>query len=191
MDEKRANLKMLKAGPRREEIALAQKELETSKTRQEHALMQYQEAEQIHVEELSGARASVAKAEERLSYARSYLKTFEELLEARVISRLEIEKAKEQAAVRERELEETRAELQIVSADHLAESKRELAVSEKELEQASGRLSVLQLGSRPEKIEAKEAEIALLQVQYNYLRAHSRITYRFGRRDVGYRGIRS
>ncbi len=60
-----------------------------AKTRQEHALMQYQEAEQIHVEELSGARASVTKAEERLSYARAYLKTFEELLEARVISRLE------------------------------------------------------------------------------------------------------
>ena len=169
MDEKRAILKMLKAGPRREEIELVQRELETSKTRQEHALMRYQEAEQIHVEELSGARASVAKAEERLSYARSYLKTFKALLEARVISRLEIEKAQEQAAVRERELEETRAELQIVLADDLAEFKRELAVAEKELEEANGRLSVLQLGSRPEEIESTQAEIARLQVQHSYL----------------------
>jgi len=170
MDEKRANFKMLQAGPRREEIELVRMEVETAKTRKEHALMGYEQAPQIHVEGISGARASVAKVEERLTYARSYLQTYEELLEARVVSRLEIERAEEQVAVREKELEEARAELQIVLADDLAEFKRELAVAEKELEEAKGRLRVLLMGSRPEEIEAAEAEIARLQAQHNYFR---------------------
>jgi multidrug resistance efflux pump len=169
MDGKRANLKMLKAGPRPEEIELVRMEVETARTRQEHALRRYQEAEQIHAEGLSGSRSRVAKAKERLSYAGSYLKTFQELLEAKVISRLEIERAEEQVAVREKELEEARAELEIVLANDLAEFKRELAVAEKESEETKGRLGLLQMGSRPEKIEANEAEIARLETQHNYL----------------------
>src|SRR5678815_2059072 len=46
IDEKRAKLKMLKAGTRREEIELARMEAGTAKTRVEEALKYYQEAKQ-------------------------------------------------------------------------------------------------------------------------------------------------
>ncbi|MDA2927344.1 efflux RND transporter periplasmic adaptor subunit [Acidobacteria bacterium AH-259-G07] len=167
--EKRAKLKMLKMGPRREEIELARNEVETAKTRQEHAWKRYDEAKRMHVERLPGAEATVEKAEERLSYARDYLDMFKDLLEAKAISRLEIRKAEEQIVVREKELEEARAELEILLADDLAEVREVLAVAEKELEEAEGRLTILLAGSRPEEIKATEAEIARLEAQRRYL----------------------
>ncbi|MDA2930666.1 efflux RND transporter periplasmic adaptor subunit [Acidobacteria bacterium AH-259-O06] len=169
INEKWAKLKMLKMGPRREEIELARNEVETAKTRQEHAWKRYDEAKRMHVERLPGAEATVEKVEERLKYARNYLGMYKALLEAKLISRLEMEKAKEQVAVREKELQEARAELKQVLADDLAEVREALAAAEREVEEAESRLRVLLAGSRPEEIEATEAEIARLEAQRYYL----------------------
>ncbi|MGH7409691.1 MAG: efflux RND transporter periplasmic adaptor subunit [Candidatus Methylomirabilis sp.] len=108
IEEKRAKLKMLKAGSRREEIEIA--------------------------------RAEVAKAKERLKYAREKLETFQGLHGEKAISRLQVQEAEEQVSVRGKELEE-----------------------------ADGRLRLLLAGSRPEEIEATEAEITRLETQKRYL----------------------
>ncbi len=108
IEEKGAKLRILKAGPRREEIEVA--------------------------------RAEVAKVKERLKYAREKLGTLGGLLEEKAISRLQLQEAEEQVAVRGKELEE-----------------------------AEGRLKLLLAGSRPEEIEATEAEITRLETQRTYL----------------------
>jgi putative peptide zinc metalloprotease protein len=107
-DEKQAMLKMLKAGPRAEEVTLA--------------------------------RAAVQKAEERLKYGKTLLGMLERLFTQDMASRKEYAEAQEQVAVRTKELDE-----------------------------ANGRLTLLLAGSRPEKIEAIEAEIARLKSQQTYL----------------------
>ncbi len=106
--EMRAKLRLLQAGPRREEIEVA--------------------------------RTQMAKAQERVKYARQKLDALQGLLEDKAISRLQLQEAEEQVAVRGKEVEEAR-----------------------------GRLKVLLAGSRPEEIEATEAAIARLQAQRRYL----------------------
>src|SRR2546427_12529345 len=67
--EKQAKLKMLVAGPRREEIALARDAGVTATTRVEHAANRYAEAERMRVERRSRSAASGEKARERVTDA--------------------------------------------------------------------------------------------------------------------------
>lgn len=91
-------------------------------------------------EEIGLAMTAVAKAEERLVYARTQLERLEPLYGDKVVSLKELEDAREQVGMRQKEIEEAR-----------------------------GRLDVLLAGSRPEEIEALEAEIARLTTQKRYL----------------------
>jgi multidrug resistance efflux pump len=108
LEERRARLKMLKIGPRAEEIELG--------------------------------KTLVGKAEERTKYARILLEMHQALVDERLISKAEFEETKEAVSVRGKELEE-----------------------------ANDRLKVLLAGSRPEEIEALEAEISRLNAQQRYL----------------------
>ena len=167
--EREAKLSMLRAGPRDKEIELAKKEVETASTRQEHSLRRHEEAQRMQAEGISRAEATVEKAQERLNYARSYLGRFEALLEEKVVSRMQIEEAREQVAVREQELKEAQAEREMILVDDFAALRERMAIAEKEEGEAAGRLEVLLMGSRPEEIEATQAEMARLQAQKLYL----------------------
>jgi putative peptide zinc metalloprotease protein len=168
IDEKQAKLKMLKAGTRQEQIELARREAGTAKTRVEEASKYYQEAKRMQVERLSKAKAAVEKARERLKYATQRLTMFTTLFTKELISRKEFEEAEENAAVRLKELEETEAELKLVLADDLGELRKALKVAEKEIEEKEAKLKLLLAGSRPEEIEATEAEISRLEAQRGY-----------------------
>jgi putative peptide zinc metalloprotease protein len=168
IDEKQAKLKMLKAGTRQEEIELARREAGTAKTRVEEASKYYQEAKHMQVERLSKAKAAVEKARERLKYANQRLTMFRTLFTKELISRKEFEEAEENAAVRLRELEETEAELKLVLADDLGELRKALKVAEKEIEEKEAKLKLALAGSRPEEIEATEAELSRLEAQRRY-----------------------
>jgi putative peptide zinc metalloprotease protein len=168
IDEKRAKLKMLKAGTRREEIELARMEASTAKTRVEETLKYYQEAKHMQLERLSKAKAVVEKARERVKYADLRLSMFKTLFNKQLISRKELEEAEENAAVRVKELEEAEAELKLILADDLGELRKALKVAEKEIEEKQGKLKLVLAGSRPEEIEATEAEISRLEAQRQY-----------------------
>jgi putative peptide zinc metalloprotease protein len=168
--EKRAKLKLLTAGSRPEEIEVARRAVETAKTRREYASTRFQEGQRIHAEGLTKAEATRLKAKERLSYASGYLDQAKLLFQESLISRQEIDKSREEVAVRQKELEEADAELKILSADDLAEFKRGLAVSEKELDQAEGSLALLLSGSRAEDLEATRAEIDNQEARGQHIR---------------------
>ena len=174
--EKTARLKMLEAGARPEEIDLARKAVETAKTRKEFALGRYEEAKKIRAEGLAKANANLAKAKERLKYGGSYLENARQLFTEMLISKQERDKAQEEVAVREKELEQADAEMKMILADDLAEVKRLLAVAEKELEEALGNLALLLAGSRPEEIQASRAEIANREAQRSHEREQIQLT---------------
>jgi len=174
--QKQAMLKMLRAGPRREEIELSRQEVSTAETRQQHARNRYQEGKRMHEKRLSKAKASVEKAKERLKYAGSYFTMHQGLFEKDLISRRDFEEAKEEWGVRGKELEEAQAEIKIVLANDLGEVREVLAVAGKELAEAEGRVRVLLAGSRPEEIEATQAEFTRLTAQQRYLREQIRLT---------------
>jgi multidrug resistance efflux pump len=108
LEESRAKLAMLKAGPRSEEVSLA-------KTR-------------------------VAKAKERLVFAEKDLDRRKTLSDRGLLSQSELERAQEQVSIRDKEIQEE-----------------------------TSSLNVLLAGSRPEEIEALEAEIHGLIAQEEYL----------------------
>ncbi len=169
INEQRAKLKMLKAGPRETEIEVARQQLDTAQTRRQYASQSYEEARRIHGSQLSKSNSSAEKAEERLKYAKTHLERTRVLFRDGLTSKKEIDEAEEQLAVREKELAEARAEQKMVLSDELAASRQALAVAKKELEEAQGRLKLLLAGSRPEEIQETEAKVSRLEVQQRYL----------------------
>jgi len=96
-------------------------------------------------EEIELARATVKKDEEVLAFSRAYMDMEAQLFKDKLSSKKDFEEAKEKVALRE-----------------------------KDLETAQGNLKVLLAGSRPEEIEAMQAEINRLDAQKSYLEDQSR-----------------
>ncbi len=169
ISEKLAKLRLLQAGPRREEIALVRDTLATAQTRLEHARKRYTEAQSMHAEQVTRLTASADKANERLGYAQRFRDMFKDLSARELVALKQVLEAEEAAAVRAQEVHETQAELKRALADDLAEPRKAVAVAEKEEHEAQARLTLLLAGTRIEDIEAAEAEIARLKSQRRYL----------------------
>jgi putative peptide zinc metalloprotease protein len=170
--EKLAKLRLLQAGPRREEIALVQEAVATAQTRLEHARKRFAEAQHVRAEQIARLEVTIAKTQERLDYARRFLDMFKDLRTRELVASKQVMEAEENVAVRARELHESRAELQVALADDLAEPRKGLAVADKEAQEAGARLTLLLAGSRIEDIEAAQAEIARLRSQRGHLLEH-------------------
>jgi multidrug resistance efflux pump len=95
-------------------------------------------------EEIQVARAAITKNEEVVRFAQSYLAMEADLYKNKLSSKKDYEAAREKVALREKELEESR-----------------------------GSLTLLLAGSRPEEIEATEAEVTRLNAQKKYLNDQS------------------
>ncbi len=91
-------------------------------------------------EEIDVARTAMQIAQERLKYGTSRRDMLRKLYNENLLSRHEFEEAQEEVAVRRKELEEAR-----------------------------GKLKLLETGSRPEEIEALQAEITRLTAQQSFL----------------------
>ncbi len=91
-------------------------------------------------EEIELGKTVVQKGEERLKYAKAYLEMEKTLYEEKLSSKKDFEVAEELVSLRYKELEEGR-----------------------------GNLKLLLAGSRPEMIEATQAEVTRLTAQQNYL----------------------
>jgi putative peptide zinc metalloprotease protein len=174
--EKRATLKMLRAGPRPEEIGLTRGDVATARTRSEHAGRRFDEAKRMHDTRMAKAHAVAKAAEGRLQYARSDLQRRQELFQKGLIARKELEDAEQEVTLREQELEAAEAERRLVSADTLAEAQQEVAVTQRQVQEADSKLKLLLAGSRPETIEATEAAIARLETERRYLSDQLRLT---------------
>jgi len=173
--EKSARLRMLKAGPRPEEVQLARREVQTAATRVNEARKEYEQAIQILKQQRSKAEATVKKAEERLKYSRNELRRFQALLKDDFVSRKDYDAAENQALVAENELDEAQAELRRVLADDLAQSRKEAALAETQRLEAESKLALLVAGTRLEEIDAAEAEIMRLQAQRSYVAEQLRL----------------
>jgi putative peptide zinc metalloprotease protein len=169
IQEKRARLKLLRAGPRAEEIALARADVSTARTKKTYAEERYTEAMRIQAARRASAEWAAKAAEERLAYARTDLERFTELFRLGLVSRTQVEERQQQVRLLQNELERAREELTLATAGDAAQLRQEAAVFGKETDQAEGRLQVLMAGSRREEIEATEAEIVQLVARRTFL----------------------
>jgi multidrug resistance efflux pump len=169
IQEQRARLRLLSAGPTVEEIAVARAEVERERTRHQHAQQRYEEAERVQVARANKAQSEVAKARDTLAFAKKEHARVQALAESKVVPSIQLDEAEERVAVAENELDAAVAELQMVRAGERAELRQELAVAAADITQAKARLTELQAGSRSEEIEATQAIIKRLQAQQHYL----------------------
>ncbi|MDH5535563.1 MAG: efflux RND transporter periplasmic adaptor subunit, partial [Betaproteobacteria bacterium] len=174
--EKRANLNLLKAGARREEIDLASHQVETAKTRRRHTSNRYQESQKMHAQRAAKARAALERVRAQFNYDQSYLATQSKLFKKEFISRIALDKVAMEVNMRQKELHEAQAALNEILADDVAEIRMDSAVAEKQLSESVGKLKLLLAGSRPEAIEATAAEVARLEAQRIYVAEQIRLT---------------
>jgi putative peptide zinc metalloprotease protein len=168
-NEKRAKLKMLRVGPRVEEIEVARRNLDTARTKREHAARRYDEARRLHEARLARVTTDLGWADERVKYARNDIERSRALFGRELISRSALDEAEERIAIREKEREAAQAELDRVRAEDLSDVQRDVAVATTEAEEALGKLNLLRAGNRAEEIEATEAEVARLDGQRQHL----------------------
>ena len=164
-----AKLKMLRFGPRKEEIDVARNSVETARSRREKALRQYEEAERMHRERTAKATSTLEKTQERLKYKNNEVARLRGLADTGLISRKDLDAAEEDRSVRNKEVEEASGELSLLAADKLAGARNAQSVAEKELSESESRLQVLLAGSRKEELESTQAEIDRLEAQHQYL----------------------
>ena len=169
--EKQAKLKMLRAGPRAEDIAVLRQRAATAGTAEAEAKRRYAEERRLHAARLVGADAGTTKAEEQLKFAQHKLAQMAPLEAAGAISPLELEEARADVAIRRKALEEARAALQLVRAQSQAERRQDIALAEARRMEAEEELNLLLAGSRPEEIEAMEAEVASLEARRAHLKS--------------------
>ena len=166
--EKTARLRMLKAGPRPEEIEVARREVQTAKATVDAARKEYEQATQILEHQRAKAEVAVKKAEEQLNYNRTELARFKALLKDDFVSHKDYAAAENLVVLADRDLDDARAALRMVLADDLAPLRKQLAVAETQRLEAEGKLALLVAGTRQEEIDAAEAEIARLRAQRDY-----------------------
>ena len=174
--EKQATLRMLRIGTRPEEIAVAQKEVATAEARAAYSARRYDEATRMRAEKLAQQEAGLSNAEQLLKYKRSTLERMQALRGLQLVSLKEIEQAEEDAAVKQKELDDARGALQITRADDLASVRKELALATTGVAEAKSKLAKLLAGSRREEIEAQEATIVRLEAQKRLLEEQLRLT---------------
>ncbi|OLB50562.1 MAG: hypothetical protein AUH99_09225 [Candidatus Rokubacteria bacterium 13_2_20CM_2_70_11] len=174
--EKQATLRMLRIGPRPEEIAMAREEIATAEARVRGSARRYEEAKRMRAEKLVQQEATVASAEQLLKFKRSNLERIRSLRDVQLVSLKELEQAEEDVVVKQKEFDEARGARQITLADDLADVRKELALAETGLAEAKGKLAKLLAGSRREEIEAQEAEVVRLETQKRHLEEQRRLT---------------
>jgi len=161
---------MLRAGPRREEIALARSELDSATLRRQHGDNMFEDARQFRDAQIAKVKTAVEKAEQRLQFARNDLDRIRTLSVSGLVARISVEEAEHEVAVRESELEEARSSTKMALADDTPDARKERDLAAQEFRRAEGRLRVLMAGSRPEEVTVADAEIARLQAEHAFLK---------------------
>lgn len=168
--EKEAKLRMLRAGPRPEDIALARQRVENAKKREVEAVGRHAEAARMRAERIAGARAAVARAKEQLQFAEQSAARLRPLVQQGFFSAAKFDEADTEIFVRRRALEEAQAALRHAQADELREWSENRALASAARTESQRELERLTAGARPEEIEAMQAEIASLEARRSLLR---------------------
>jgi putative peptide zinc metalloprotease protein len=154
---KMAELELLRAGSRPEEIDRAQRQIETKRAELANASRVQQERAVLE--------EAVARKEAELDNAAKTYERSRRLLEEGLIARNEVERDQTAYAVRQKELSEARGQLKMLEE----RTDRERDVKRKELAQAQSELQILLAGSRKESIKAVEAEVLKLEEKLKIL----------------------
>ena len=176
MAETEARLRLLRSGPRPEEVKVARQEVDTAQTDYFSRMRELEESEQMRTRRLKKARLSLAKATTRRRFANELYSFQEKLLKEGLASKKDYLEAQETLQLREKEIEEAQEEIKLIESDQLMTLRTVLALAQKRLKGADRRLELLLAGSRKEEIEVVEAELARLRVELAHYETKKSLT---------------
>jgi multidrug resistance efflux pump len=160
---------MQRAGARPEEIALARQRVANARVREAEAVGRHAEAARLRAARIAGVQATLEKAKGQLAFADQSAARVRPLVKQGFFSQAKYEEAEAELAVRRRALDEAQASLHHAQADDLREWRENLALARAVRTEAERELERLLAGSRPEEIEATEAEIGSLEAKRRLL----------------------
>jgi len=167
LETKKAELDLLNAGSRPEEIEKAGKSVETRKAEMSTTLQVDQERRVL--------MDSVAKREAEVEHARKNFERTQRLHAEGLIARFELDRDQTALEVLRNELAEARGQLKVLAE----RTDRTYQVKRRELDEAQSALKLLKAGSRKEAIRAVETEVARLEEnKQNLARQNDRLKIR-------------
>jgi multidrug resistance efflux pump len=183
IDEKEARLRLLRSGPRPQEIRLIRQEVDTAQTGFLYKKREYEEGRHMQKSRLLKAKTSLSKAGTRVRFARKYFNLKEELFKDGLISQKEYLETQEALLLREKEQEEAQEEVRLVDSEKLVALRTALALADKRLKEAERKLDLLMAGSRQEELDAVKAELARLKVELSHFENQKKLTRIFSPSD--------
>ena len=159
LEQKQAELALLLAGPRDEEIDRAERLVDTKRTELTNV--------RRNVEQRNQLEQTLTREQTELLLADIEFRRTRDLFEEGLGPRIDMEKAETELQIQESAVAETEASLDI-----LAESNdREEDLKERELAEAESALALLMAGFRSEEIQQAQAEVGTLESQQEILHA--------------------
>jgi multidrug efflux pump subunit AcrA (membrane-fusion protein) len=170
--EAQAKLHLLKVGPRHEELTEQRGRVERARAWRDLAEKDLAHARQAHERELARLEEQIAQYSAELAQAKASLNRARQLADSRsgrVISPEEYGEVEKRCQVCWHQVEQARDQKQTRQALGTQEAEAELARREKELADARSALRLLEVGTRPEEVEAERSRLERLQEEERYL----------------------
>jgi multidrug resistance efflux pump len=167
--EAEARLRLLRAGPRPEEVAEQGRRVERARAWRDLAGEDLRRAGRALEEELARLDKQVTQCRAELDAAQDAHSRSKDLRGRNALAAEQYYETERRFRVSQAQLEQARAERRARQAKGAPEAEAELARREKELADAQGALALLQAGTRPEELEAEAARLARLQEEARYL----------------------
>ena len=169
--EGEAKLRLLKAGPRREEVIQERRRVQRARGWRDLAEQDQGRAKKALAEEMIKLQEQVRQAEIESEYAARHLERARGLLKESVLSDVEFQDAERREKVAGKVLSQQQAQLRARRELGTLEAEAERARREKDLADAEATLKLLEEGTRPEEIEAQESHLRRLREELGYLRS--------------------
>jgi multidrug efflux pump subunit AcrA (membrane-fusion protein) len=167
--ESQAKLRLLVRGPRPEEIAQQRRRVERGTAWRDLARQDLARAKRTLKEERTRLEKQVVKCRAELEYAEDVRERCQKLLTRHAVSTEECREVQKKCEICVAQKEQAEAEKRAREALGSQQAETELARRAKELADARATLALLEVGSRPEEIEAEQARLARLQEEARYL----------------------
>ena len=159
LEQKQAELALLLAGPRPEEVDRAERLVDTKQTELSNVRRNLQQRNQME--------QSLVREQTELRLAEIEFGRTRDLFEAGLGPRVDMEKADAELAIQRAAVAETDTSLDILSESN----DREEDLKERELAEAGSALNLLMAGYRSEEIQQRQAEVQTLESQQKILHA--------------------
>jgi multidrug efflux pump subunit AcrA (membrane-fusion protein) len=171
LDEAQAKLRLLEAGPRREEVVEQHRRVQRAQVWRDLAEQDLARGRQVLAAELASLDKLITQHQAEREFARDFLGRATKLRDQGAMAEVELRDAEKNLRISQAQMEQAQAQKRARQTRGTEVEEIELARRQKELADSQGTLALLEAGSRPEEIDAERARLTRLREETRYLEA--------------------